>query len=235
MLGTTLGLKGASPELIRDPNGVLYCHRSPDGGWLPGGASSSGAGVLSDTFPGRDLDELGRRAAHHERTDVLAYPLASRGERFPFDAPEAEGFLLGRPADDGERFAALLQGLAFVERLCFDYVDSLGAPTEGELSLTGGATRGRYFSQLRADVLGRPLRLLENADPAAGMAVLAASGDRSVADAAAEMVRVREVIEPRENRSGNFSERYVRLVGELEERGWLDSALADHARARASA
>lgn len=234
-LGTTLGLKGASSELIRDPNGVLYCHRSPEGGWLPGGASSTGAGVLSTTFPDRDLDELGRRASGHEQTDVLAYPLGSRGERFPFAAPEAEGFMLGRPADDGERFAALLQGLAFVERLCFDYVDLLGAPTDGELSLTGGATRGRYLCQLRADVLGRPVRLLENADPAIGMAVLAASGGRRVADVAGEMVRVREVIEPRRDRAERLLERYARLVGELEQRGWLDSAVADHARARIAA
>lgn len=234
MLGTTLGLKGASSELIRDPNGVLYCHRSPDGAWLPGGASSSGAGVLSGTFPGRDLNELGDEAWRHEQTDVLAYPLGSRGERFPFDAPEAEGFMLGRPTDDGERFAALLQGLAFVERLCFDYVDLLGAATGGELSLTGGATRGRYLCQLRADVLGRPLRVVENADPAVGMAVLAAAGDGCVADVAAEMVSVREVIDPREGRAERFLERYLRLVGELEGRGWLDETVADHARARAS-
>ena len=234
VLGTTLALKGASSKLIRDPNGVLYCHRSPDGGWLPGGASSVGAGILSATFPGADLDELGDRASQHEQTEVLAYPLASPGERFPFYAPEAEGFMLGRPREDGERFAALLQGLAFVERLCLDYMDLLGAPADGELSLTGGATRGRYFTQLRADVLGRPLRLVENADPAAGMAVLAAAHERRLADVAHEMVRMREVIEPRESRSGWFAERYVRLVGELEGRGWLDPAVADHARGRAS-
>jgi hypothetical protein len=29
------------------PRGVLYCHRGPDGTWLPGGASSSGAGALT--------------------------------------------------------------------------------------------------------------------------------------------------------------------------------------------
>jgi sugar (pentulose or hexulose) kinase len=232
-LGTTLALKGSSARLVRDPNGVLYCHRSPDGGWLPGGATSAGAAVLSEGFPDRDLDELAERAERHEGTDVLAYPLAGKGERFPFEAPEAEGFLLGRPGDDGEHFAALLQGLAFLERLCFDYVDMLGAPIGGEVSLTGGATRGRYLSQLRADVLGRPLRLLESADPATGMAVLASAGERSVADAAAGMVRVRRLVEPREGRATPLLERYLRLVAELEERGWLGRDLADHARSRA--
>ena len=231
VLGTTLALNGVSAELIPDPNGALYCHRAPDGGWLPGGASSTGAGVLEEAFPDRDLDELGRRASDHERTDLLAYPLHSRGERFPFAAEDAEGFLLGEPADEGEHFAALLQGLAFVERLCFDYVDWLGAPTDGELSLTGGATRSRYWCQLRADVLGRPVRLLENAESALGMAVLAASEGRSAADAAADMVRLSEVIEPRPDRVEHFHAPYARLVEELEERGWLERDVADHARA----
>jgi sugar (pentulose or hexulose) kinase len=67
MLGTTLGLKGASAELVRDSNGVLYCHRSPDGGWLPGGACNVGAAVLSNTFGDEHLDELGDRSARIAR------------------------------------------------------------------------------------------------------------------------------------------------------------------------
>ncbi len=98
VLGTTLVLKGASAREVRDPGGVLYCHRAPGGGWLPGGASSTGAGVLTAHFPGRDLDDLGRRAAAYEDTDVLAYPLVSRGERFPFAASRAQAFMLGSPA-----------------------------------------------------------------------------------------------------------------------------------------
>lgn len=235
VLGTTLVLKGVSSELIRDPNGVLYSHLAPDGAWLPGGASSTGAGVLSARFGERDLDELGRAAADHEQTGVLAYPLLGRGERFPFAAADAEGFVLGNPVDEAEHFAALLQGVAYIERLCFDFLSLLGAPIDGELSLTGGAARNRYWCQLHADVLDRPVRLPENAESALGMAVLAASPGRSTAAAAGEMVRVREVIEPRRDRVERFHEPYARLLGELEERGWLPPSVASHARARAGA
>jgi hypothetical protein len=48
------------------------------------------------------------------------------------------------------------------------------------------------------------------------------------------MVRVRGVIEPRPDRDGRFAEPYVRLVDELERRGWLDPGVAGHARARAA-
>jgi D-ribulokinase len=88
---------------------VIYCHRSPDGNWLPDGASSTGAGVLTKYFPQRNLDELSAKAAKREPAIVLAYPLVSKGERFPFTAPDAEGLILGTPTDEIDLFAALLQ------------------------------------------------------------------------------------------------------------------------------
>ncbi|MFI7635751.1 FGGY-family carbohydrate kinase [Nonomuraea sp. NPDC049400] len=223
VLGTTLVLKGVTKELIHDPLGVVYSHRAPDGSWLPGGASSTGAGVLTRDLPGRDLDALSAQAAARPGPPgSVTYPLVSRGERFPFDAPEAEGFTLGSPADDVERYAAILLGAAFVERLCFDYLDLLGAPVDGELILTGGATRSAYWTRLRADVLGRPVTLRENAEPALGMAVLAA-GD------AGPMIRTRAVVDPS---GADLTEAYLRFVTELERRGWLDTAAAEHARER---
>jgi sugar (pentulose or hexulose) kinase len=223
VLGTTLVLKGCARERIDDPARGVYSHRSPDGGWLPGGASSTGAGVLPAAFPGRDLDELGRLATAHERTRVLAYPLVSRGERFPFVAPDAEAFMLGEPESDGEHAAALMQGVALVERLCFEQLNRLGAPTGGELSLTGGATRNRAWCQLRADALGRAVRLPEQDESAFGMAILvAASADNEpIADAAERMSRTRAVIEPRPAMRAHLDEQYARFVAELERRGWL--------------
>ena len=73
----------------------------------------------------------------------------------------------------------MLQGVAFVERLCFDYLDLLGAPLDGDLILTGGATKSTYWCQLRADILDRPVTLPDTAEGALGMAVLAASPGRS--------------------------------------------------------
>jgi D-ribulokinase len=126
----------------------------------------------------------------------------------------------------------VLQGVAFIERLCFDYLDLLGAPLDGDLILTGGATRSAYWCQLRADVLGRPVTLPDNAEPALGMAVLAASPGREAADVAAEMVRIRDVVEPRAGSAGRFDDPYTHLLDELEKRGWLQPEAANHARER---
>ncbi|WP_101787976.1 FGGY-family carbohydrate kinase [Nonomuraea indica] len=254
VLGTTLVLKGVTRTLVHDPLGVVYSHKAPDGSWLPGGASSTGAGVLARDLPGRDLDALGRLAAERfgERSggrpgggrapSATIYPLVSRGERFPFAAPDAEGFTLGGVDDDVDRYAAILRGAAYVERLCFDYLDLLGAPADGEVILTGGATRSAYWNRLRAGVLGRPVTLRENAEPALGMALLAAVGAaardagpgrtrEASREITARMVRTREVVEPG---GGDLTEHYLRFVGELEDRGWLPGPAAAHARARSS-
>ncbi|MFD7289685.1 FGGY-family carbohydrate kinase [Streptomyces sp. NPDC059863] len=229
VLGTTLVLKGVTATPLRDPAGVLYNHRSPDGHWLPGGASSVGAGALTHAFPGADLARLDRLAADREPAGVVTYPLVSRGERFPFLAADAEPFTLGRPADEADRYAALLQGVALAERLCLAYVRFLGAPIEGPVTFTGGATRSGYWNQLRADILGRPAALPEQADSALGMAVLAAhavTGD----DAARRMVRIRTILEPRPGTGRRFDGPFVTLVDALERRGWLPSETATYAR-----
>ncbi|MCL8014794.1 FGGY-family carbohydrate kinase [Streptomyces sp. AS02] len=235
VLGTTLVLKGASPTPVRDPTGVVYNHRAPDGSWLPGGASSVGAGVLTAAFPGADPSAMDKAAAAYEPSGAITYPLVSPGERFPFLAPDAFALVLGEPESDADLWAALLQGVAFTERLCLDYLHHLGAPLDGPLAFTGGAARSPYWNQLRADVLGRPARVPELTEPALGMAALAAYGAGAVprlAEAAEGMAGIGTTVEPRPDRTARFAESYARLIDELTTRGWLPPPVAAHAHAR---
>ncbi|MEU0990414.1 FGGY-family carbohydrate kinase [Streptomyces sp. NPDC005953] len=233
VLGTTLVLKGVTATPLRDPSGVVYSHRSPDGVWLPGGASSVGGGALRAAFPEADPASFDTLAAAYEPAGAVAYPLVGQGERFPFLAPDAKPFVLGAPRSDGELWAALLQGVALVERLCLDYLDLLGAPVDAALTCTGGAVRSAYWTRLRAEVSGRTMRVPVCAEPALGMAVLAAygvEGTASLAAVARRMVRPGEEFAPRGG--GRFTEPYLTLVAELERRGWLPGPVAAHARAR---
>lgn len=235
VLGTTLVLKGAASQPVRDPSGVVYNHRAPDGSWLPGGASSVGAGALAAYFPDASPAAMDQAAEAFEPASVLAYPLTSPGERFPFLAPDATAFVLGEPASDADLWAALLQGVALTERLCLDYLHHLGAPLDGPLTFTGGAARSPYWNQLRADILGRPARVPEQTEPALGMAALALYGmgaAPTLADAADRMAHVRTVLQSRPARTAAFADPYARLLDELEARGWLPASVAGHARAR---
>lgn len=222
VLGTTLVLKGGTAEPLVDPGGAVYSHRSPDGGWWPGGASSAGAGALNREFAGRDLPALDAAAAEREPAGCLTYPLVGNGERFPFVRPDAEPFLLGEARDEVDRYAAILQGVAYLERLCLEHVRSLGAPVTPPVSLTGGAVNSPYWCQLQADVLGCEVVVPSVADSAFGMAVVAAGTTHpSLRDAAAAMVRTRERYVPRDGAAERLEPAYDSWRSELVRRGWI--------------
>ena len=232
VIGTTLVIKGVTQQLLHDPLGVVYSHRSADGMWLPGGASSTGAGIIARQFPDTDLDALNHAVQQMGTVRRVAYPLDGRGERYPFAAPEAEGFVLGQAASTEERYAAILQGIAFIERLAFDALGRIGAPTHGSFTISGGATRSEALNQIRADVMQRTISVPRITESAFGMAVLAASHSSTIAEATLRMVRTERTIDPARS-FHDYADQYATLVDELARRGWLPQDIADFARAGA--
>lgn len=256
VLGTTLVLKGVSHERLADPSGAVYSHRAPfGGGWYPGGASSTGAGALSAWLPDRDLDAL-TSAFDADAAPPVAYPLVGRGERFPFVSSDATAFM---PENHGDAstFSAILHGVAYVERLAFDLLAATGYDVSGPVLFTGGGARNSVWTQLRADMLGRPVQLPEHAEGAAGMAVLAAAGaaagtsgfagagaiPRTGAGAASvdplraaanRMLRPARTVDVDLDRHERLMPAYARFVDELLQRGWIDDALAASAHRRSA-
>ena len=224
-IGTTLVLKGVTSQLLHDPLRVIYSHRSADGLWLPGGASSTGAGVIAQEFAGEDLDRLNAEALRAGPTSLVVYPLTGQGERYPFSAPEARGFSMGEAASSLDRFTAILQGIAFVERLAFAALQHIGATTDGKLTLSGGATKSDALNQIRANVLGRELGIPRTTEGAFGMAVLVAASSSSLAEATERMVPIERTIYPT-GTFGIYADQYHTLVSELAARGWLPQDLA---------
>lgn len=229
VLGTTLALKGVTRKLLHDPSGVVYCHRHPDEGWLPGGASSTGAGIISEMFPDRDLEDLDEMAKRRGPSTAVVYPLAAKGERFPFASPDARSFWVGEPDDEADRFRAVLEGVAFVERLCYAHLESLGASVSGPVSATGGGAKSRFWSQLRADVLGVQVIVPRSSEGSVGMAILARAGEGSVAEAASSMSQTKWRFEPGD-KNGKLAENCERLMSAFVERGYISEVLAQHAR-----
>jgi sugar (pentulose or hexulose) kinase len=222
VLGSTLVLKGASRELVVDPGGAVYSHRHPDGWWLPGGASSTGARALPERFAGRDLAELDQRAARHGPARAVVYPLVGRGERFPFTVPEAEAFEIdgGRGEDDSYR--AVLEGVAFVERLGFERLRALGATIEPPVAVAGGGSRSEVWNRIRATVLGLPVVAAPEATTARGACILAAAGTLhpDLATAMDAMAATGEEVKGLDDERDALDANYARFVSALCERGW---------------
>lgn len=223
VLGSTLVLKGASHELVADPAGAVYSHRHPDGWWMPGGASNTGAGALAAGFGGRDLADLDEQAARHGPARGVVYPLVGRGERFPFAAPAAEGFTLGELADEVERYRATLEGVAFVERLAYERLATLGAAADPPVAVSGGGSSSRVWNRIRAAVLGMPLISKPGATTGLGACILAAAGtlhsdlDRATRAMSADGPRV----EPDEDERPALDASYRRFLDTVAARGWL--------------
>jgi sugar (pentulose or hexulose) kinase len=160
----------------------------------------------------------------------VVYPLTTEGERFPFANSEARGFQLGEPGDETDYFRAILEGVAFLERLCFVHLESLGAEVSGPVALTGGGATSPVWSQIRADVLELPVVIPRSSEGSVGMAILAHAGEGSVAEAAARMSGAVTRFEPGENRDRRLAENFDRLVTAFVERGYISAHLANRAR-----
>lgn len=220
-LGTTLVLRGVSEELIRDSEGRVYCHRHPDGWWLPGGASNTGGECLVKLFADSDYQLLDERAACLIPSNRCCYPLVRRGERLPIVSSEAQGFFPEGCADPVELYVACLEGVAYVERWCYELMEELGARVGHVIYSTGGGAKSRTWLSIRASVLNRQILSPAVTDPAMGTAIVAASRTlyRNLSEATRAMVRYDAVVDPCEKLVEPYELGYQRFRQECASRG----------------
>lgn len=222
-LGTTLVFKRLADHRVVDPQGLIYCHKLPGGLWIPGAASNTGGAFVRSDFHGADLSQLDAQAQEALPSEHLAYPLRVQGERFPFAAPTARGFCEPEPADERVRYAALLQGTAFIERLGYETLDRHTGRATGDVYATGGGSRSDVWMQLRADVSGRVYHRPEFPESAFGSAILAAAAacQDDLSLACRRMVHLERSFHPDPARTDLYTEYYDRFLALLGQRGLL--------------
>lgn len=211
IIGTTFVLKGVTERLIIDENGSSYSHMLPDGSWMLGGASNIGGRCLNAARGDRPFDELNRAAEALVPTGARCYPLTGRGERFPFVDPEAEAFYRGDILH-GKLYPALMEGVAFAERLAFERMQALGGTIGPTICAAGGACRSDLWLRIRASVLNRPLAVPAVVDAAMGSALLAALGHFGTLEGAARaMIRYERSVDPVEAWTRQYDETYAQF------------------------
>jgi sugar (pentulose or hexulose) kinase len=157
-------------------------------------------GLLADTPPG----------AHGVR--VLPY-FAPSGERAPFVEPRLRAELTGvcLESSRGDLIRATCEGIGYAARHCLE-----AAGLTGSLAVCGGGTRSPAWMRLLADVLGRPLRVVEGEVGARG-AVLAAAERYGVALDAAGWTEPTAVVEPDAGRAAYYAKGYEEHLARLAE------------------
>ncbi len=221
-LGTTLVVRGVSPEVIRDEKGRIYCHAHPEGYWLPGGASSTGGECLAIKFKGRELEKLDREAMNHIPTNLLIYPLVRKGERLPFNNTSAQGFIVGDPKNEAKLYAGYLEGVGFVERWIYDVLEELGAVVGERIYTSGGGSKSKEWIQIRADILNKTLVRPRIVESAFGAALISASAVlyEGFTEAAQNMVQIDTIVNPDPERAEIYQERYRKFREECSIRGY---------------
>ncbi|MEH0936381.1 ribulokinase [Micromonospora psammae] len=238
--GRMLAVLGTSTCLIMNADA---CHEVPgvcgvvDGGVTPGRwgyeAGQSGVGDIFAWYVDRNLpaayaDEARRRGTTpYALLDSLAadQPVGGHGllaldwhsgNRSVLMDHELSGVLVGltlatRPE---EIWRALLEATAFGARTVLEAFTGAGVPVD-ELTAAGGLTANRLLLRIYADVLGRPLHVLDAEHPAArGAAVHAAvaAGVYPDVETASEVMGAghRETFHPDSARAAAYDDLYAR-------------------------
>ena len=208
-IGTTLAVKGLSGQRVNDLQGRGYCHRHPDGLWLPGGASNAGGEILKLHF-GDQIGALETKGMVSTVRPAIVYPSIRRGERLPISDPSFIPFGLNKSEGELELFLGCLEGLSFVEKMTFDLLEELGCEVGPLVFATGGGASSSLGLQIRANVLQRSLVVPEHPHSAMGSAILAAAGftSRKVGEVSKEMVKAAITINPVKFSDDSIKERF---------------------------
>jgi sugar (pentulose or hexulose) kinase len=171
-LGTTLAVKLMSTARVDRPELGLYSHRL-GGGWLVGGASNTGGGVLRALFAEGEVARLSALIDPDAVSPFDYYPLPRPGERFPVDDPTLAPRMTPRPADDAAFLHGLLEGMARIERRAYEAMAAHGATTPRRIVTAGGGAANEAWTRIRARVLGLPVSAAPTPEAAVGAARLA--------------------------------------------------------------
>ena len=144
-----------------------------NGRWLVGGASNTGAAILTRYFSPDLLEELSRQIDAKTSGRLRLRPLLGRGERFPVDDPQLEPILEPRPVSDAAFLQALLEGITAIEQQGWQRLRELGAPPIQRVITLGGGARNSRWRQMRQRILGLPVLNRPHLSAARGMARLA--------------------------------------------------------------
>jgi sugar (pentulose or hexulose) kinase len=166
------------------------------GGWSAGGATGMTGGALNRwAMLLGEADAASALARFGDEVEglspgadgLVARPTLS-GSRFPRWVPGEVGLISGQVDSHGPAHfvRAVIEGASYVVR---EGVDLLAPGHEAEVVLAGGAARSPLLAQLRADVLGRQVRVCAEPDVSlmgAAMIAMLGCGIHSSPAAAAE-------------------------------------------------
>jgi xylulokinase len=220
-LGTSGTIFISSDTFGVDPNNALHAFCHADGRYHLMGCMLSAASC-NKWFCEDILKTLDYAA---EQADITEDKLGSNrvfflpylmGERSPINDTDARGTFTGLSMNStrADMVQAVLEGVAFAIRDCFEVAKSIGICVEHS-KFCGGGAKSPLWRRIMANVLNIPLELPQTEEgPGYGGAMLAMVGCgeyESVADCTAALVRTTETIEPDPEISARYEVQYQKF------------------------
>ncbi len=213
-LGTTLVIKVVADSDISGDG--FYSHLLPSNRYLLGGASNIG-GVSYQKYEG-DLENFNHKAAEINAANFITYPLTVTGERFPIKSLSITNLISAKPESDVMEYRGILEGIAFTERYAYDLLQRAGAKLSQTIYTTGGGAKSKLLSQIRANILNRPVAITNTTGSDMGAAFLSLashtkSGDDLTKGLAAINISHVEIFQPKQDEalSSNY-QKYLSLI-----------------------
>ncbi len=226
MTGTTMAIFAPCdgiPEF--NPESIIPCHTNFDGkycllSWTPtaGIALKWFKNNFCENFSFRELDEIAEKVA--AGSDGLTFLPYLCGSTMPVYNPDARGAFIGLTMEHTRAHAvrSILEAVACMLKENLDY---LNAPCEEVRSMGGGAS-SPLWCQIKADMTGKRIAILENNETACwGSAILAGVGAgvfESVEAACESTVKVKRVYEPCDEKAENYKicyENFCKAKGKI--------------------
>ncbi len=160
---------------------------------------------------GADPYDLILRGMAEEPSELLVLPYFTPSGTPYFDA-DVPGAIVGLrlTTKRGQVLRALLEGVALEMRLNVDILQQAGLDVR-EFRAIGGGAKNAALTQLKADVLGRPVTTLAVTEAGClGVAMLACAADTGAKprELAATWVKTTSVVEPDSRRAALYDERF---------------------------
>ena len=122
--------------------------------------------------------------------------------------------------DKGMMYRALLEGLCFETKSAIDVLRRLELKMN-DLTATGGCAQSHVFMQMKADMLERPIQILESPEAGIlGLAALCAAEDKAFPDlshAGKTFAKMGRVYQPQKNYTDKYKkyQKMIKIMREL--------------------
>lgn len=217
-LGTSGTIFISSDKFSVDPNNALHAFAHADGGWHLMGCMLSAAScnkwfcenILATSDYAAEQTSVTDSKLGENHVFFLPYLM---GERSPINDTNARAAFVGMTMDTtrADLVQAVLEGVAFAIRDCFEVAKSLGIRIPSA-KICGGGSKSALWRTILTNVLGIPLEMVKTEQgPGYGGAMLAMVGCgefESVAAAAGTLTEVTSVVQPDPTMAARYEARY---------------------------